>query len=353
MPLFIDRHESQIRRSMTEIAALHEKDVLRGPEFGVHWVTYFCDAVSVYSPDGASVRYTTYCVADAPAKENVQECHWASHESVPNEVIEIDRETLERFLGQLEEPKRLEPWEASAFRTILVSELANPAQLLADLGDRTALETFGLHEKLVRKHVQAKGGREVSRTDYGVMACFVSTAMALECATAIQNEAAAVSEAAGVPVLRVRIGVNAGEPVNSNGDLFGAAVRLARAVCEAGSANSVFVSGVVRDICLGKDFVFTEESPLQEGFAEPVRVFALKWRNEPTKGSPPANTQGLTDREIEVLRLIAAGKSNHQIAEDLVISLNTVARHVTNIFGKTGVSNRTEAATYALRQGLA
>jgi DNA-binding NarL/FixJ family response regulator len=61
---------------------------------------------------------------------------------------------------------------------------------------------------------------------------------------------------------------------------------------------------------------------------------------------------GLSSRELEVLRLIAAGKSNPQIAEELVISLNTVQRHVSNILAKTGLANRTEAASFATRNGL-
>ena len=61
----------------------------------------------------------------------------------------------------------------------------------------------------------------------------------------------------------------------------------------------------------------------------------------------------LSDREVEVLRLIAAGKSNQQIADELVISLNTVRRHVSNIFDKTGVTNRAQAAVYAGDHGLA
>jgi pimeloyl-ACP methyl ester carboxylesterase/DNA-binding CsgD family transcriptional regulator len=61
----------------------------------------------------------------------------------------------------------------------------------------------------------------------------------------------------------------------------------------------------------------------------------------------------LTDREVEVLRLLAAGKSNQQIADDLVISLNTVRRHVSNIFDKTGAANRAQAAVYARDHGLA
>jgi DNA-binding CsgD family transcriptional regulator len=60
----------------------------------------------------------------------------------------------------------------------------------------------------------------------------------------------------------------------------------------------------------------------------------------------------LSAREIEVLRLLAAGKSNQQIADELVISLNTARKHVANILAKTGTQNRTEAAAYARGRGL-
>lgn len=62
---------------------------------------------------------------------------------------------------------------------------------------------------------------------------------------------------------------------------------------------------------------------------------------------------GLTSREIDVVRLIVDGKSNPQIAEELFISLNTVLRHVSNIFGKLNVSSRTEAAIKAVEIGVA
>ena len=61
----------------------------------------------------------------------------------------------------------------------------------------------------------------------------------------------------------------------------------------------------------------------------------------------------LNAREAEVLRLIAIGRSNADIAMALSISLNTVATHVRNILAKTGSANRTEAAAYAMRRGLA
>lgn len=77
--------------------------------------------------------------------------------------------------------------------------------------------------------------------------------------------------------------------------------------------------------------------------------------NPATMSPPPAPLMDLDDlspREIEVLRLMAAGKSNQEIAEALFISRNTVSTHVRNILTKTGSANRTEAAAYAMRHGL-
>jgi DNA-binding CsgD family transcriptional regulator len=62
---------------------------------------------------------------------------------------------------------------------------------------------------------------------------------------------------------------------------------------------------------------------------------------------------GLTDREGEVLRLVASGRTNREIAEALYLSERTVARHLSNIFTKTGVSTRSAATAYAFEHGLA
>jgi pimeloyl-ACP methyl ester carboxylesterase/DNA-binding CsgD family transcriptional regulator len=74
---------------------------------------------------------------------------------------------------------------------------------------------------------------------------------------------------------------------------------------------------------------------------------------EAQPASLPQHSAGLSAREIEVLGLLAMGKSNAQIAAELVISPNTVNRHVSNIYAKTGAANRAEAASYATRNGIA
>ena len=70
-------------------------------------------------------------------------------------------------------------------------------------------------------------------------------------------------------------------------------------------------------------------------------------------GAAPPPAGDLTTRELEVLRLLAAGLTNRELAARLVISEHTVHRHVTNLYRKLGVSSRAAATTYAHRQGLA
>jgi LuxR family transcriptional regulator, maltose regulon positive regulatory protein len=71
-----------------------------------------------------------------------------------------------------------------------------------------------------------------------------------------------------------------------------------------------------------------------------------------TAGAAPGLIEPLTGRELEVLRLLAAGKSNQRIARDLVVALDTVKKHVTHVLGKLGADNRTEAVARARDLGL-
>jgi DNA-binding NarL/FixJ family response regulator len=78
------------------------------------------------------------------------------------------------------------------------------------------------------------------------------------------------------------------------------------------------------------------------------------WRGAEAPGSAGARDgHRLTRREIEVLQLLARGRSNRQIAEDLVLSERTVVRHIANIYDKLDVHGRAEATAYAVRRGLA
>jgi pimeloyl-ACP methyl ester carboxylesterase/DNA-binding CsgD family transcriptional regulator len=93
----------------------------------------------------------------------------------------------------------------------------------------------------------------------------------------------------------------------------------------------------------------TQLGEVESGVAS-IRAFLAEL---PPPTSEDDRVNGLSRREREVLQLIAAGRSNQQIADELVISLNTVKRHVSNVFDKTGVASRAQAIVYARDHGLA
>jgi DNA-binding NarL/FixJ family response regulator len=82
------------------------------------------------------------------------------------------------------------------------------------------------------------------------------------------------------------------------------------------------------------------------------RVTALQEQAASQPAKPPAYPDGLTQREVEVLRLVASRKSNPEIGGELFISPRTVTTHVSNILNKINAANRAEATGYAVRQGL-
>jgi DNA-binding NarL/FixJ family response regulator len=97
--------------------------------------------------------------------------------------------------------------------------------------------------------------------------------------------------------------------------------------------------------------VYDGQAIIPPGMAATLLTEFSRLSQQPThtEGSPPPQ---LTDREVEVLRLVARGMANREIAEELVISENTVKNHVRNILEKLHLHSRVEAAVYAHRQHL-
>ena len=83
-----------------------------------------------------------------------------------------------------------------------------------------------------------------------------------------------------------------------------------------------------------------------------IRAFAPVTGPEARSAEAGGLIEPLTDRELEVLRLVAAGKGNREIAQELVVTLETVKKHVSNIFGKLGATSRTKAVAQARELGL-
>jgi DNA-binding CsgD family transcriptional regulator/tetratricopeptide (TPR) repeat protein len=125
---------------------------------------------------------------------------------------------------------------------------------------------------------------------------------------------------------------------------------LARAQIDAGESPSATIQEARALINQTADYL--SGSFLQDSFLSSpwmARIKALEEKPEPKKTTYPA---GLTRREVEVLRLVAGGATNQQVADELHISVRTVNTHMTNIFNKTGCDNRTAAGAFAIQHNL-
>ena len=164
---------------------------------------------------------------------------------------------------------------AGAPLTILFTDMEDSTSLTQRLGDAQAQELVHAHNTIVRNALQARGGSEIKHTGDGIMASFPSASSAVECAIAIQRDVAEHNDAN----LRVHIGVNAGEPLAEDGDLFGTAVQLARRICDYAGAGDILVADVVRQLAAGKGFQFDDRGEVAlRGFEEPAHLYEARWR---------------------------------------------------------------------------
>ena len=261
---------------------------------------------------------------------------------------------IEGFLGGAgEKVSRPAP---SGLVTVLFTDIEGSTSLTQSLGDSKAQEYLRAHDAIVRNAVGTHGGSEIKHTGDGIMASFPLASGALGCAISIQRAIDARTSEHGEFPLRVRIGLNAGEPVAEDQDLFGTAVQLAARICAQAQPGQILASNVVRELAAGKGFHFTGQRDVAlKGFGYPVPLCEVTWRQGEANGPPLASRQpsvSLTPRETEVLSLLASGRSGKEIAAELSVSLSTVQRHIANIYAKIGARGRVEAVAYALARGL-
>jgi class 3 adenylate cyclase len=189
--------------------------------------------------------------------------------------VESVLKTIDEFLG-LEEVA--EAAVGGAFRTVLFTDVEGSTALTQRLGDAKARDLLRQHERLVREALKAHGGSELKTMGDGFMASFSSATRALECSIAMQRAFAAHNQSAEEPIL-VRVGMNAGEPIAEEADLYGTAVNLAARICGHAQAGQILASDVVRQLVAGKDFLFADRGEVAlRGFDEPVRLYEVRWQ---------------------------------------------------------------------------
>jgi class 3 adenylate cyclase len=237
-------------------------------------------------------------------------------------------------------------------RTILMTDVVGSTQTVEHLGDRAWGEVVAEHERVTRAEIMLFGGDELDTTGDGFLVAFESAARAIRCALALLDRLTELG-------LTIRAGIHTGEVEDVGGRARGIALHIASRIGARASPGEILVSATTRELAAGAGLTFADRGEhLLKGVSEPRRLFAAADPTAVRAGrARPAGAAGeyparLTAREVDVLRLVAVGRSDAEVAEQLVVSVRTVNAHLRSIYRKVGVHSRAAAGRFAEENDL-
>ncbi|MCH7936155.1 MAG: adenylate/guanylate cyclase domain-containing protein [Proteobacteria bacterium] len=231
-------------------------------------------------------RYEEYLMADSrymqmfQSGRNAMNTHLTDENAAPK--------LLETALEEWNKPKPKE--EQTGPITVMFTDIAGSTAMTQALGDAGAQKVVRAHNLIVREALSAHAGREVKHTGDGIMASFNKTSDGVDASIRIQRETALHNQVQPDLPLHLKIGLNSGEPIAEDNDLFGTMVQLSARIVDKASADEIFVSEIVRGICAGKNYKFSNRGGYEmKGFGDDVTLFEVIWNetDEETSDTPP------------------------------------------------------------------
>ena len=164
--------------------------------------------------------------------------------------------------------------------TVLFTDIAGSTAMTQKLGDAGAQDVVRIHNQIVRDAIKTFSGREIKHTGDGIMASFPSAAQGVEAAMDMQKQTKKhnASERGKERPLGLKVGLNAGEPISEEDDLYGTTVQLAARIVDKAQAGEVLVSGSVHGLSQGKNLKFERGPDFDmKGFDEPISTYFSVW----------------------------------------------------------------------------
>ncbi len=274
MPIFMDRHTMPEGTTMKDVENAHHADMHAQNKHGVNFLTYW------YDPNAGCV----FCVADAPDSAAIENVHGEAHGNIPHDIVEVDLGNVQAFMGEIKDPEKDSEGNLQvedSVRCIMFTDLEDSTEMLSFLGDAEAIRLLEIHDNLVRQAVIKNKGREVKHTGDGFLISFNKVEDAVQSSIDIQNAFKAYNANSEGQTLRVRIGLNAGQPIERGGDLFGMVVNLASRFCDHAKPGQILTTGIIFHLLkkvptLRNRFKELEKSYFK-GFAHATQVYEIEW----------------------------------------------------------------------------
>ena len=161
---------------------------------------------------------------------------------------------------------------------VMFTDMVGSTDMTQAKGDQAAQVIVRRHNSIVRAALAEYGGKQIKHTGDGIMAAFPSPSAGVEASVAIQRAVAANNSRFPDQSLHLRIGINAGEPIEEEEDMFGGMVQLSARVCAAAGTDQIFCSSIVKDLSTGKGLNFVSRGPVSlKGFSEKVTLYEVNW----------------------------------------------------------------------------
>lgn len=223
MPIYMDRHDVSQQVTAEIVAQLHQEDLKVQDQFGCRGLTYWFD----------EKRKAAFCLVEAPSKKAIQKMHQFAHGDIPTQIIEVQPEIVESFLGRIQDPKTedtaLNIINDSAFRTIMAIELTSFSHKNFVVTSREpSLQRFN---NTIFKKLKAARGSVVRRTDSCFLASFQSVSKAVQASFEIEHAFNGLQAEFTGGRLSLRIGLAAGAPVTGKKPIFEDTIKLAERMC--------------------------------------------------------------------------------------------------------------------------
>lgn len=234
LSIFMDRHDVSDAVTAENVAQLHQQDLKIQHKFGCNALTYWFD----------DKRKTAFCLVEAPTAQAVIDMHNHAHGEVPHQIIEVDSNLVESFLGRIEDPKKSQNTELNiindpAFRTLMVMEIKKLSLTKDEL-----LQNIN---KSFNKIFGNFNGTVVKKTYDYLLVSFQSVSKAVLCALEIQSEFKTFAKDLDDHNFQLKIGLNSGVPVTKKTTLFEDTIKLAERMCNIYNAEIV-VSSEIKDL---------------------------------------------------------------------------------------------------------
>ena len=224
--------------------------------------------------DSFSQKCDEYLLADPRYMQMYHEGRNAMNAHVSGDAEGAGK--LEKAIVEWNKPKQREV--TSGPISVMFTDMVGSTELTQTRGDAVAQQIVRTHNRIVRDALSKYAGKEIKHTGDGIMASFPTTSNAVESAIFMQRETGAHNAANPESPLNIKIGINAGEPIAEDDDLFGTTVQLAARIVDKAVQGEVLVSEIVRGICAGKELRFANRGEFEmKGFAEPVTLYQVEW----------------------------------------------------------------------------